>query len=106
MTRQDAAVTSAVKAFVNAYNATQAVIKAQTNDANAPLNREQLLRTTRGTLAQTVLTPAATVLAEWTLRDLYPLSWSLAELDPKAATVVIETLELTHGGFLDAGTTV
>lgn len=40
-------------------------------------------------------------LVSWTLRAFYPVSWSITELDSKAATLLMEVLELAHTGFLD-----
>jgi flagellar hook-associated protein 2 len=55
VTRNDAAAADAVKAFVDAYNKVQSLVKAQTTDPAAPLNRDGMIRATRATLAQTVL---------------------------------------------------
>lgn len=44
-------------------------------------------------------------ICSWTLRDFTPSSWKLAELDSKGASVVVETLEITHRGFLEDGMT-
>lgn len=40
-------------------------------------------------------------LCEWTLKAFVPCGWKIADLESKAATVVTETLELAHTGFLD-----
>lgn len=40
-------------------------------------------------------------LCEWTLKAFVPIAWKIADLETKAATVVMETLELAHTGFLD-----
>jgi phage tail-like protein len=40
-------------------------------------------------------------LCEWPLRQFIPIGWKVADLDSKAATVVIETLDLAHTGFLE-----
>lgn len=40
-------------------------------------------------------------IAVWTLRDVMPSKWNIATLDAGASQVAIETLELTHRGFLD-----
>lgn len=42
-----------------------------------------------------------TPLCTWTLKRFVPIAWKIIELDPKAATVVTETLTLAHTGFLD-----
>lgn len=47
-----------------------------------------------------LLTPIGIALCEWTLEQFIPIGWKLADLDSKAATVVVETLELAHNGFL------
>ena len=39
-------------------------------------------------------------LCEWTIKNFVPCSWKIAEMDSKAATVVTETLQLAHTGFL------
>jgi phage tail-like protein len=38
--------------------------------------------------------------AEWELRDVMPVKWSVAGFDAGASQVSIETLELAHRGFL------
>jgi phage tail-like protein len=40
-------------------------------------------------------------LCEWRLKQFVPIGWKVADFDSKAATVVIETLDLAHTGFLD-----
>jgi phage tail-like protein len=40
-------------------------------------------------------------LCEWTLKRFVPIGWKIADFETKAATVVLETLELMHTGFLD-----
>jgi phage tail-like protein len=40
------------------------------------------------------------VVAAWSLRNAYPVSWSGPTLDAKGSTVAIETLTLEHQGFL------
>lgn len=40
-------------------------------------------------------------LCEWRLRQFVPTGWTIAPLDSKEATVVLETLKLAHTGFLD-----
>jgi phage tail-like protein len=40
-------------------------------------------------------------LCEWKLTQFIPIGWKIADFDTKAATVVIETLDLAHTGFLD-----
>lgn len=39
-------------------------------------------------------------LVEWTLKSFYPTGWKINDFESKAATVVLETLELAHTGFL------
>ena len=36
----------------------------------------------------------------WELRELFPISWSIGDMDSGSARPVIETLELLHSGFL------
>jgi phage tail-like protein len=38
--------------------------------------------------------------AEWELRDVMPVKWSVGGFDAGASAVSIETLELAHRGFL------
>jgi phage tail-like protein len=40
-------------------------------------------------------------LVEWSFDWLYPTGWKINDFETKAATVVLETLELAHTGFLD-----
>jgi phage tail-like protein len=40
------------------------------------------------------------VIMEWGLRSIFPVSWSISDLDPTQRNVVTETLELVHAGFL------
>ena len=39
--------------------------------------------------------------ADWQLRDVIPVKWSVGGFDAGASSVSIETLELAHKGFLD-----
>ncbi len=39
-------------------------------------------------------------LCEWTLDSFVPVGWKIADFETKAATVVLETLEIAHSGFL------
>jgi phage tail-like protein len=39
-------------------------------------------------------------LCEWTIKQFVPIGWKIADFETKAATVVLETLELLHTGFL------
>jgi phage tail-like protein len=39
-------------------------------------------------------------LCEWTLKQFVPCGWKIADVDSKAQTLVMETLELAHTGFL------
>lgn len=39
-------------------------------------------------------------LVKWDLKAFYPSGWRIADFETKAATVVLETLDLTHTGFL------
>ncbi len=47
-----------------------------------------------------LLSWAGIPLCEWTLKQFVPIGWKIADLETKAATVVTETLELAHTGFL------
>jgi phage tail-like protein len=38
--------------------------------------------------------------ADWELRDVMPVKWSVSSMDAGASSVSIETLELAHRGFL------
>jgi phage tail-like protein len=38
--------------------------------------------------------------ADWELRDVMPVKWSVSSMDAGASQVSIETLELAHRGFL------
>lgn len=40
------------------------------------------------------------LVAQWTLRNVYPSRWSGPDLDASGSAVAIETLELEHEGFL------
>lgn len=40
-------------------------------------------------------------ICEWTLKSFVPCGWKIADLDSKAQTVVTETLDLAHTGFLE-----
>lgn len=39
--------------------------------------------------------------ADWTLRDVMPVKWSIVAFDAAGNKVATETLELAHNGFLD-----
>lgn len=41
-----------------------------------------------------------TVVASWTLRNVYPARWSGPDLDASGSRVALEALELVHEGFL------
>jgi phage tail-like protein len=40
-------------------------------------------------------------LVKWELKSFFPTAWKVADFETKAATVVLETLVLTHTGFLN-----
>ncbi|GAB1644643.1 phage tail protein [Krasilnikovia sp. MM14-A1259] len=40
------------------------------------------------------------VVASWTLRNVYPSKWSGPDLDATGSQVAVESLELVHEGFL------
>lgn len=48
-----------------------------------------------------LLSPIMVPLMTWTLRSFYPVGWKIGDFDSKAATVVTETLDLAHSGFLE-----
>jgi phage tail-like protein len=48
-----------------------------------------------------LLTWAGVPLCEWKLQTFVPIGWKVADLETKSATVVVETLELAHCGFLE-----
>ncbi len=48
-----------------------------------------------------LLSWAGLPLCEWNLKAFVPIGWKIADFDTKAATVVVETLDLAHSGFLD-----
>lgn len=50
-----------------------------------------------------LLGPLGLPLVEWELEAFFPTNWRIGDFDSKAANVVIETLELSHTGFLDTG---
>lgn len=39
-------------------------------------------------------------LVQWDLKQFIPVGWKIADVESKAATVVMETLDLAHTGFL------
>jgi phage tail-like protein len=39
--------------------------------------------------------------AEWTFKKAIPVKWAITSFDASASQVAIETLEITHNGFLD-----
>jgi phage tail-like protein len=39
--------------------------------------------------------------SDWSLKDAYPIKWSINGFDSGGGTVAIETLEIIHNGFLD-----
>jgi phage tail-like protein len=43
---------------------------------------------------------SGTVVATWTLRNVFPSKWTGPDLDATGSRVAIETLELVHEGFL------
>lgn len=51
-----------------------------------------------------LLSWAGVALVQWDFASLFPVAWRIADLDSKAATVVIETLELAHTGFTTPAT--
>jgi phage tail-like protein len=44
---------------------------------------------------------AGTEVMSWTLQHVMPVRWQITSFDAMASQVAIETLELTHMGFLD-----
>jgi phage tail-like protein len=55
---------------------------------------------TRGTAQITVLDPAGESVAEWVLSGVFPARWTGPSLDVNGNQVAMETLELSHNGFL------
>jgi phage tail-like protein len=51
----------------------------------------------------TVLDADGQVVCRWNLTDVCPVKWTGPTLDAGGNQVAIETLELAHNGFLDAG---
>lgn len=47
-----------------------------------------------------LLSWAGVPLCEWTLKAFVPIGWRIADLETKQATLVVETLDLAHSGFL------
>jgi phage tail-like protein len=50
-----------------------------------------------------VLTATGLPVAEWTLRAMFPIAWSISEFDASSSKVAIETLEIAYSGFLSTG---
>jgi len=48
-----------------------------------------------------LLTWTGIPLCEWRLAQFVPIGWKIADFDTKAATIVLETLDLAHTGFLE-----
>jgi phage tail-like protein len=48
-----------------------------------------------------LLSWAGVPLCEWKLKSFVPIGWKIADFETKAATVVVESLEIAHGGFLE-----
>jgi phage tail-like protein len=48
-----------------------------------------------------LLTAIGYPLVTWTFGALIPVGWKIADFDTKASTVVLETLEIAHTGFLE-----
>lgn len=47
-----------------------------------------------------LMSPIGLPLVEWELKEFFPTGWRIGDFDSKAANVVIETLELSHTGFI------
>lgn len=71
-------------------------------DALASQPGDQLISTIFGsrTAVITLLDSTWKVAGQWTLRGVYPKSWSGPTMDASKAAVAIERLELAHEGFL------
>jgi phage tail-like protein len=52
---------------------------------------------------QVVLTAMGTPVAQWTLRAMFPIAWSISEFDASSSKVAMETLEIAYSGFLSTG---
>ena len=61
--------------------------------------KELLNKTLSGSIK--LLSWAGIALCEWSLKAFVPIGWKIADFETKAATVVMETLDLAHSGFLD-----
>jgi phage tail-like protein len=55
----------------------------------------------RHTASITAFDPQRNQIAQWTLADLYPARWTGPGFSSDGNTVVKETLELAHNGFLE-----
>ncbi|WP_405805287.1 phage tail protein [Streptomyces sp. NBC_01187] len=58
---------------------------------------------TRPTGQIAALRADGSVVAQWGLIDVLPVSWQGPSLDPASPGVATEVLEITHHGFTDAG---
>jgi phage tail-like protein len=51
--------------------------------------------------AITLVMPTSLIpIAQWRLNEFFPIAWSISDFDADQGKTAIETLELTHGGFL------
>jgi phage tail-like protein len=76
------------------------------NEADSTLVRTWLNKTSfkhEGSKTATIelLDAGLTKVAEWVLRDVMPVKWSIVAFDASGNKVATETLELAHTGFLD-----
>ncbi|MEU9407841.1 phage tail protein [Streptomyces sp. NPDC048281] len=67
---------------------------------------EKSARAPKGTVDISLQDVHQNVVASWSLRNAYPVSWSGPVLDAKQNAVAIETLTLEHEGFLPTSAAV
>lgn len=47
-----------------------------------------------------ILTSSGAPVAVWTLREMFPISWSISDFDASTSKVAVETLEIVYSGFV------
>jgi phage tail-like protein len=50
-----------------------------------------------------LLTSGGAEVAVWTLREMFPISWSISDFDASTSKVAVETLQIVYSGFLAPG---
>ncbi|WP_197364320.1 phage tail protein, partial [Streptomyces clavuligerus] len=58
---------------------------------------------TRPTAQIAALRADGSIVAQWGLMEVLPVSWTGPTLNPESPAVATETLEIAHHGFTDAG---